>query len=423
MLKVKKLSVVLFALCLSLGSVALAQEKDLSGTWAGPLVREAGTAGLEITLARTGAAWKGTMKMRLPGGDLEPTVEDLKIVGDEISFGTVINGTVIKLAGKFDGDKLIGTTEAFRGDIKVSGGTFTLTRGGQMPAVQQTQGGQAADPNFDAKVARPAYAKSGPKVLFDEAHNNFHTAGGRYKPFADLITNDGYQVTPNKQKFSAEVLKGYDLLVISNAMGAQRMNAPEASTAAFTDAECDAVRDWVRAGGSLLLIADHAPMGSANQTLGQRFGIEMSKMFTIDEQNYDKESNNPGFIVYTRESGRLADHAITRGRNDSERINKIITFTGQSLKGPADSVAFMKLADTAMDALPGNATEPISAAGRAQGIALKYGKGRAIFLGEAAMLSAQVTGANQMKFGMNRPGIDNRQLALNIVHWLSRRLK
>ncbi|PYS33772.1 MAG: hypothetical protein DMF75_08470, partial [Acidobacteria bacterium] len=56
---------------------------------------------------------------------------------------------------------------------------------------------QIADPNFDAKVAKPAYTKSGPKVLFDEAHNNFHTATGRYRPFADLITNDGYQVTPN----------------------------------------------------------------------------------------------------------------------------------------------------------------------------------------------------------------------------------
>jgi hypothetical protein len=36
------------------------------------------------------------------------------------------------------------------------------------------------------------------------------------------------------------------------------------------------------------------------------------------------------------------------------------------------------------------------------------------------MLSAQViTGPSQLKFGMNRPGIDNRQLTLNIMHWLS----
>jgi len=173
----------------------------------------------------------------------------------------------------------------------------------------------------------------------------------------------------------------------------------------------------------LLLIADHAPMGAANQILGQRFGVDMSKMFTVDEQNYDKESENPGFIVYTRESGRLGDHAVTRGRNDSERVNKIIAFTGQSLKGPADSVAFMKLADTAQDRMPGPDSKPVSAAGRAQGIALQLGKGRAIFLGEAAMLSAQITGANQKKFGMNVPGIDNRQLALNIVHWLSGLLK
>jgi len=34
-----------------------------------------------------------------------------------------------------------------------------------------------------------------------------------------------------------------------------------------------------------------------------------------------------------------------------------------------------------------------------------------------------MTGPDGMKFGMNRSGIDNRQLALNIVHWLSRLLK
>ena len=278
---------------------------------------------------------------------------------------------------------------------------------------------QVADPNFSTKVDRPAYKKNGPKVLFDEAHNNFHTASGRYKPFADLITNDGYQVTPNKQKFSAATLKGFDILIIANAMGAPQMNLPEASNPAFTAEECDVVRDWVRQGGALLLIADHAPVGGANQILGERFGINMSKQFTADEQNFEKDTQNPGFIVYTRESGRLADHPITRGRNAAERLNKIIAFTGQSLKGPADSFAFMRLADTARDLMPGADSKPISAAGRAQGIAMKFGKGRAVFLGEAAMLSAQLAGPNQMKFGMNRPGTDNRQLALNIVHWLS----
>jgi hypothetical protein len=96
-------------------------------------------------------------------------------------------------------------------------------------ALSVSQAQQVADPNFETKVAHPAYTKNGPKVLFDEAHNNFHTAGGRYKPFADLITSDGYQVTPNKEKFSAQVLKGFNILVISNALGAAQMNMPEAA--------------------------------------------------------------------------------------------------------------------------------------------------------------------------------------------------
>ena len=54
---------------------------------------------------------------------------------------------------------------------------------------------------------------------------------------------------------------------------------------------------------------------------------------------------------------------------------------------------------------------------------MKFGKGRVIFLGEAGMLSAQVVGPQRTPFGMNVPGIDNRQLALNIMHWLSGLLK
>lgn len=278
---------------------------------------------------------------------------------------------------------------------------------------------QVADPNFDTKVARPAHTKKQPKVLFDEAHNNFHTADGRYKPFADLIKNDGYVITPNKQPFTASSLKPFDILVISNALGAPQMNSPDATKPAFTDAECDAVRNWVRGGGALLFIADHAPMGSAAETLGARFGVEMSKAYTLDTDNTPAEDNNPGFIVYSRDNKLLGDHAITRGRDATERINRVVAFTGQSLKGPTDSIAFMKLADTAKDAMPGVATQA-SAVGRAQGLAFEYGRGRVVVMGEAGMLSAQLAGADKRPFGMNRAGLDNRQLALNIMRWLSR---
>jgi hypothetical protein len=281
---------------------------------------------------------------------------------------------------------------------------------------------QMSDPEFDAKVARPAYTATHPKVLIDEAHNNFHTAGARYKPFADLLTNDGYQVLPNKEKFQEPALKGVDVLVISNALGATFFH-PDAEKPAFTDAECDAVRDWVRAGGALLLVADHAPIGAANEILARRFDVDMSKVHTHDTAHPDPTNpDNPGWIVYSRKNGLLGDHPITRGRYESERIDSVTTFTGQSLKGSAGSAAFLKLADTALD-VDRKTKKEVSAAGRSQGIAMRFGKGRVVILGEAAMLTAQMEGAQKFKFGMNREGNNNKQLALNIMHWLSELLK
>jgi hypothetical protein len=278
---------------------------------------------------------------------------------------------------------------------------------------------QEADPSFDAKVARPAYATVHPKVLIDESHNNFHTAGGRYKPFATLLSNDGYQVVPNKEKFQSAALKGHDVLVIANALGAAVIFLPGADKPAFTEAECDEVRDWVRDGGSLLLIADHAPVGGANEILSKRFGVEMSKLHTIDTAHYDhKNGGHPGYILYSRENGLLGDHPITQGRDATERINSVTAFTGQSLKGPEGSAAFLRLADTAVD-YDEKTNKEVSAAGRSQGIAFRFGKGKVVVVGEAAMFTAQVTGSNKLKFGMNREGNDDKQLALNVMHWLS----
>src|SRR5262245_59807558 len=80
---------------------------------------------------------------------------------------------------------------------------------------------QQADPEFDTSVANPVYKKDGQRVMFDEAHHNFHTTDGRYKPFVDLLMNDGYNVIRNRQSFSKTRLSGFKILVIANALGAE----------------------------------------------------------------------------------------------------------------------------------------------------------------------------------------------------------
>jgi hypothetical protein len=42
-----------------------------------------------------------------------------------------------------------------------------------------------------------------------------------------------------------------------------------------------------------------------------------------------------------------------------------------------------------------------------------------VVLGEASMLTAQLVGPDNTPIGMNRSANDNRQFALNVMHWLS----
>jgi hypothetical protein len=282
---------------------------------------------------------------------------------------------------------------------------------------------QLADPHFNPSVEHPAYTKNYPRVLFDEAHNNSQTVAGPYKPFANLLFSDGYQIIVNRKPFTKVLLATSKIMVIANALGAEDTDEEGAERPAFTEEESDLVRDWVRDGGALLLIVDEPPFSSAAEVLAKRLDVEMGKGVTMDSANADKVSKNAAFLVYSRQNKLLLDHAITKGRNDSERINRVMTFVGQSLKGPEGSEVILKLAETATDRLPGDPPKDSPAAGRAQAVAFKFGKGRVVVIGDGAMLSAQLTGSDNQPFGMNTPDTDNRQLTLNIMHWLSGILK
>lgn len=282
--------------------------------------------------------------------------------------------------------------------------------------------GQAiADPDSDLIIATPAYRTSRPKVLFDEGHFNVHTSGGRYKRFADLITADGYAVTPSKQKFREETLRGYDVLIIVSALGADRDSKPDsAANPAFTEAEADAVRDWVLRGGRLLLITDHEPTGAAAQNLAQRFGVDLRNGWVMDSTRSNHLTGCAGCIYFTRDNGLLGDHPITRGRHVGERVPGVITGVGLSLKGPEGSATLLKLSGTTYDELPDG--RKLAAAGRSQGSAFTFGNGRVVVIGEAAVISGQDTARPGFvidRWGRHQHGIDARQFALNVMHWLS----
>jgi hypothetical protein len=284
---------------------------------------------------------------------------------------------------------------------------------------------QLADTSFKPPIANPAYRSGfGLVVLLDEAHFNFHTAEGRYKPFAELLRRDGYVVKASALPFRKASLKDGQILVIANPLAERnRTDWSLPTPSAFSDEEIKAVRDWVSSGGSLFLIVDHMPFPGATEKLALAFGLRFSNGYAIDEKAQ-------GPMLFKRSDGSLKDHPITRGRKDAEKVDAVATFTGSAFQVDGEVQPLLILGSTVrsfLTSVAGQITDetprtPVN--GWYQGAVMRFGKGRVSVFGEAAMFSAQLAGPNRNPMGMNAPiAAQNPQFLLNVMHWLSGKLE
>ena len=266
--------------------------------------------------------------------------------------------------------------------------------------------GQVPDLEYQPPIVDPVFdIGTGPLVLIDEAHFNFHTAEGRYRTFAELLRRDGYVVRSSTAPFTAESLAAARILVISNALSeddSEEWVLP--SPSAFTAAEIDAVEAWVQRGGSLLLIADHMPFPGAAAALAERFGL-------LFMNGYARKPGAGNPMMFTRDDGSLHAHPITDGRSGAERIESVGTFGGQAFRAHPDATVEPLLVmgegtemQLTLEAGVVTATTPrFAAVGLLQGAVLQHGAGRVAAFGEAAMFSAQVFGEQRFPMGMNNP--------------------
>jgi hypothetical protein len=290
---------------------------------------------------------------------------------------------------------------------------------------------QAPDRSFRPLIATPAYAEGkGPVVCLDEAHANFHTLADRFWAFGELLRRDGYVVRPISEKFERGPLSQCAILVISNAQpnDAEWDTYPTPTPPAFTAAEVRATHAWVRDGGKLLLIADHMPLAGAAASLAAAFGVTFTDGFAVE--GFAAEPERAAAMakptIFRAADNTLRPHPIVRGRNTSESVDSVRTFTGQAFTAPPTAEPLLVLPSTFIALMPEKAwqfapdTRRIPIGGWLQGAVMHVGSGRAAFFGEAAMFSAQVAGSDRRPAGMNAPGAErNYQLVLNLMHWLS----
>ncbi len=175
-----------------------------------------------------------------------------------------------------------------------------------------------------------------------------------------------------------------------------------------------------REGGSLFLIADHAPFPGAVGELAKAFGV----VFCNGHAQDGNWQRGPGTFTY--QTG-LKESTITRGRSDDEKVAKVTAFTGSAFKPPRGAIPVLVFAPNSvaverMGVGRGRGeTRKVPIEGWCQGAVLKVGEGRVAVFGEAAMFSAQLAGPGKRPTGMNAPEAgQNYKLLLNVLHWLSR---
>lgn len=273
---------------------------------------------------------------------------------------------------------------------------------------------QQPDPDFTPKNTKNSFSSVvSPIVFIDEAHHNFHTINGRYKAFAQVLRSDGYTVKPGKKKFTLEYLKHADILVIANALDTNRRDYNPPYGDAFEAEEVKALKEWVSQGGSLFFIADHAPFPMVSDKLSVAFGFEFN----------NGSVNNATFHI---NNNSLAQHVITEGNPNLERIVKVKSLGGSAFQIPDNAKPLLTLGKGAisiMSDIPLQVTagsQRISMEGWYQGAVLEVGKGRVAVFSEAMMFTSQVYIPTGKKMGLVSHGAEqNEQFMLNVMHWLS----
>ena len=293
---------------------------------------------------------------------------------------------------------------------------------------------QLPDTAFRPPVPRPAYPVGvGPALCLDEAHHNFHTLADRFWAFGELARRDGFRVAPNRAPFTFDPLSKCRVLVIANAQPNDSSwdNYPTPTPSAFSKDEIKALLEWVDRGGSLLLIADHMPLAGAAAQLAAAFGISFTDGFAVAGFEGGDAERQAAFsrpTLFKPDDGTLRPHPIVLGRDSTERVTQVRSFTGQAFRVAVGKAApVMILPDSFVSLKPriagqfGPDTKKRPVGGWLQGATLRFGAGRVALFGEAAMFSAQLAGPDQRPTGMNAPLAEqNPQFVLNVLHWLAR---
>lgn len=234
-----------------------------------------------------------------------------------------------------------------------------------------------------------SYSFAAPLVLFDEGHAQQFLIGRSgdldLSRLASIYQEQGAVVSSSMEELNKASLTAVDVLVISGPFRP------------LTDAEVEAVVDFIQAGGGLAVLLHIAP---PVRDLLSRLEVDYTNG-TLREARDLIDDNPQNFKVTS-----LAEHPLTAG------LKSFSIYGAWALRGTASHSAI--LAETGEKSWvdldrdrkfsSNDAVQPFGVM-----VAGEIGKGRYVVIGDDALFQNRFLDDS------------NRQLAINLIHWLRRR--
>jgi hypothetical protein len=244
------------------------------------------------------------------------------------------------------------------------------------------------------------------RVLFDEAHSEAwtirpdlaaamqprHPADSAYTRAASALARFDFAVAPNPDEpLTPSLLRQTDVLVIAHPSDPRWEFTTGHGSPRLSEPELDAVEDFVRSGGGLIVLGEteQEKYGNNLNALLARFGIEIESR-TV--QDYEHNVSAPSWVLADLPDARAAD----AGADLLARVRHACFYRSGTL---ALANGAREIARTSTTAEP--AERPLAA------IAV-HGRGRVAVLADSDLFGDDCIGE-----------LDHEALWLNLVHWVA----
>ena len=285
---------------------------------------------------------------------------------------------------------------------------------------------QQPDLTWSFDNAAPAWEKEAGPLIVLSTTQSAYVQRGSLDPFARLAATDGFRIARQQGDLGSGLGADTGILVIANPYLASFRDFPAMEPpSAFSAEEIESIRRWVEDGGSLLLLADHAPFGGGSSLLAEAFGFTFLNGHALDEQ-----AAAAGTVgVSTRfipKNGLQGALPTPVGSTARPPLDVFQAFGGQAFI-PAEGASNLLTIPQGWSAVFSyriqaelTSAPRIDASGMSQGATLEYGKGRIAVFGEAGAFTAQILDGSD-RFGFNsREGAGNPDFVLATLRWLAR---